>query len=73
MADARAVRDHLERTEEYLTGTLLPFWIERAPDPGHGGFLSYFDRHGRPTGETEKTFLMQARLVYIFARAARAG
>lgn len=72
MSNQSKFRRRLERTETYLRDTLLPFWIERAPDPPHG-FLSHFNRHGRPTGATGKTFLMQIRLVYTFAHAARAG
>ena len=67
------ITDVLARTERYLTETLLPFWIERAPDPAYGGFLTYFDRHGRPTGETTKTFLMQIRMLYTLSSAYRAG
>ena len=59
--------------ESYLSGQLLPFWIERSPDPVHGGFLTYFDRDGRPTGETTKTFLMQIRMLFTMASAHRAG
>ena len=73
MSGTEEIRDRLIRTERYLTETLLPFWIERSPDDEHGGFLSYFDRQGRPGGETIKTFLMQARLLFTFARASRAG
>jgi mannobiose 2-epimerase len=51
----------------------LPFWIDRAPDPDLGGFLTYFDGAGRPTGETAKTFLMQVRTLYTMASAHRAG
>ena len=63
----------LDRTESYLVDCLLPFWMENSPDPACGGFLSYFDRDGRPTGETDKTFLMQIRLLYTWASAHRAG
>lgn len=73
MPAQREVADLLQRTEAYLTGALLPFWIERSPDPDHGGFLTYFDRNGRPTGETVKTFLMQIRMLYTMASAHRAG
>jgi hypothetical protein len=27
------ITDILERTETYLKETLLPFWMERSPDP----------------------------------------
>lgn len=67
------VTDLLRRTETYLTEKLLPFWIERSPDPAYGGFLTYFDRHGQPTGETTKTFLMQIRMLYTMSSAHRAG
>jgi mannobiose 2-epimerase len=62
-----------DRTERYLREVLLPFWMTRSPDPAYGGFLSYFDRHGRPTGETAKTFLMQARMLVAMSCAHRAG
>ena len=63
----------LKKTESYLTQTLLPFWIQRAPDPQAGGFLTYFDANGKPTGQTTKTFLMQIRMLYTMASAHRAG
>jgi mannobiose 2-epimerase len=62
--------DHLE---SYLTGALLPFWMDNAPDAGCGGVLSYFDRYGKPTGETDKPFLMQARMLFTMSSVHRAG
>jgi len=73
MPDPNEISDLLRRTETYLTDTLLPFWIERSPDEELGGFLTYFDRTGKPTGETTKTFLMQIRMLYTMASAHRAG
>ena len=67
------VAEILSKTESYLTGELLPFWIERSPDPGFGGFLTHFDQRGKPTGETTKTFLMQIRMLYTLSGAHRAG
>jgi len=67
------IKDLLARTEHYLTEMLLPFWLERSPDPEYGGFLTYFDCHGQPTGETTKTFLMQIRMLYTLSSAHRAG
>ena len=72
MPEGQAVQHWLEKIEAYLTGTLLPFWIERSPDPA-GGFLTWFDRHGNPSGETTKTLLMQVRMLYTMASAHRAG
>jgi len=67
------IAKRLDRTRRYLTQTLLPFWIERSVDREAGGFLTYFDRDGQPTGETTKTFLMQIRMLYTMASAHRAG
>jgi len=63
----------LAHLENYLNSTLLPFWIERSPDPEYGGFLTYFDRSGQPTGESAKTFLMQIRMLYSMSAAHRFG
>jgi mannose 2-epimerase len=73
MPTADAIDLYLRRTESYLTGALLPFWIERSPDFEAGGFLTYFDRDGRPTGKTVKTFLMQIRMLFTMSSAHRAG
>lgn len=71
--DADQILTCRDRVLNYLTTSLLPFWIERSPDPPYGGFLTYFDRSGRTTGETVKTFLMQIRMLYTMASAHRAG
>ncbi|NLF01109.1 MAG: N-acylglucosamine 2-epimerase [Anaerolineales bacterium] len=73
MPGQRELTATLEHLEHYLQDSLLPFWIERSPDPAFGGFLTYFDRYGQPTGETTKTFLMQIRMLYTMASAHRAG
>ncbi len=67
------VTDLLTHARSYLTQSLLPFWMERSPDPSTGGFLVHFDRNGKPTGETTKTFLSQIRMLYTMASAHRAG
>ena len=63
----------IDKTEAYLRTGLLPFWIDRCLDAECGGALTYFDGHGHPTGETDKPFLMQARVLYTMASAHRAG
>jgi mannobiose 2-epimerase len=67
------VREVLERTRSYFVNSLLPFWMDNSPDHQFGGFLSYFDRNGKPTGETTKTFLMQIRMLFTMSHAHRAG
>jgi mannobiose 2-epimerase len=67
------IRDVLDRTRSYFVNSLLPFWMNKSPDPEYGGFLSYFDRDGRPTGETAKPFLMQIRMLFAMSASHRAG
>lgn len=73
MPGLHEIDDLILRTETYLTSALLPFWLDRAADRMHGGVLTYFGRHGCATGETEKPFLMQARMLYTMSSAHRAG
>ncbi len=73
MPDEAELGAILKRAHSYLTEVLLPFWIEKSPDPEFGGFLTHFDHVGKPTGETTKTFLMQIRMLYTMASAHRAG
>ncbi len=73
MPTAAEVTGILRKTQTYLNEVLLPFWIENAPDPQFGGYLTHFDEAGKPTGETTKTFLMQIRTLYTMASAHRAG
>lgn len=73
MIDRNRIQSILDQTESYLTSTLLPFWLERSVDRQAGGFLTYFDRDGKPTGETVKTFLMQIRMLYTMSSAHRFG
>lgn len=73
MPDKNRIADVLARTRTYLTDVLLPFWTAKSPDPACGGFRTYFDADGNKTGETEKTFLMQIRMLYTMASAHRAG
>jgi mannose/cellobiose epimerase-like protein (N-acyl-D-glucosamine 2-epimerase family) len=61
------IRDVLDRTRSYFVNSLLPFWMNKSPDPECGGFLSYFGRDGRPTGETTKPFLMQIRMLFAMS------
>jgi mannobiose 2-epimerase len=66
--------DHLSETiEQYLENHLLPFWLERSLDREAGGFLTHFDRDGRPTGETDKSLISQMRLIFSFSHAYRHG
>ena len=73
MPSKTEITDILNRTEQYLSGHLLPFWLDRSLDRQAGGLLTYFDRDGKATPETDKPFIMQIRMLYTFAAAHRAG
>jgi len=57
----------------HLTTELLPFWTARTADEINGGFITHFDQYGADTGEDEKSLIAQARSIYTYASAHRAG
>lgn len=61
-----------QEMQHHLFNELLPFWSTHGVDPEFGGFLTYLDRNGNPTGETVKTMLCQARMIYTYSSAHRA-
>jgi len=63
----------LAEVKKHLHDELLPYWRERGDDPEFGGFLTFFDHHGKPTGETEKNLLANCRMIYTFASINRSG
>ncbi|MGH7143558.1 MAG: AGE family epimerase/isomerase [Planctomycetota bacterium] len=63
----------LKEVQTHFHKELLPFWTERGPDREFGGFLTYFDKDGKATGETDKSFLSQARCIFTYAQLHRAG
>ncbi len=60
------------RVRSYLEGKLLPFWLARVAAPA-GGFTTYFDRDGNPTGKTARTLIQQTRSIFMLSHATRAG
>lgn len=57
--------------EVFSRVSILGFWYPRAVDPD-GGYRVGWDARGRP-GPDVRGVVSQARLVYVFARAARDG
>jgi mannobiose 2-epimerase len=62
-----------DKTESYLSQSLLPFWLERIQDPVNGGFITHFDEFGVDTGEDNKSLISQTRSIYTMASAHKAG
>lgn len=67
------IQGMIDLLDPYLQTKLLPFWYDNSIDRDYGGYLSYFDRDGKPTGKTHKTLICQLRMIYTFSSAHRAG
>ncbi len=63
----------LKEVQHHLHEELLPFWLTHGVDEECGGYLTYLDKDGTPTGETVKTLLCQARMIFTYSSAHRAG
>lgn len=59
--------------EQTLNENILGFWYPRAIDQVNGGYKMNFGPTGEDLGAGPKTLVTQARTVWFFARAARAG
>lgn len=64
---------YLPRLEKNLQGNILPFWLGKSIDRTSGGYTINFGPKGEPKGPGVKMIVSQARTVWLFARAARAG
>ena len=64
---------YLAEVQHHLLKELIPFWMTHGEDKEYGGFLTYLDKDGNATGETLKTLICQARMIYTAASAHRAG
>lgn len=63
----------IREVQHHLFHELVPFWLTHGVDREYGGFLTYFDRNGNPTGETVKTLICQTRMIYSLSAAHRAN
>jgi mannose 2-epimerase len=72
MKSWRTSMELYDRIHAYLAGKLYPFWYARVAAP-EGGFTTYFDRNGKPTGKTDKTIIQQTRSIFMLSHAIRNG
>jgi len=61
----------LKEVQNHLHKELIPFWLTHGVDEKYGGYLTYLDRNGKPTGETLKTLVCQARMIFTSSSAHR--
>ena len=66
-------KQFLEEVQHHLHNELIPFWLTHGTDEEYGGFLTYLDKDGNPTGETLKTLVCQTRMIFTASSAHRAG
>ena len=59
-----AVRDELENN-------LVPFWLEKAIDPEHGGFIGQMSNDGTIDSEAPKGLILNTRILWTFSALYR--
>lgn len=64
---------YIPRFEKTLNENILGFWYPRVLDQQNGGYRIRVGPHGEDLGPGPKALVTQARTVWFFARAARAG
>jgi len=69
----KKLEDYLLKTTNYLNDKLIPFWEEKAVEPKFGGFQTNYDKNGKRTDITEKSFLSQCRSIFTISHAMRQG
>ncbi len=64
---------YTQRIERILTENIAPFWLAKSLDRVNGGYIINFGPASEPGGAAPKALVTQARMVWYFARMARAG
>jgi mannobiose 2-epimerase len=64
---------HIPRMEKNLKDNILSFWLKKSIDRENGGYTINFGPRGEAKGPGVKMIVSQARTVWFFSRAARAG
>ena len=70
---AERCKKYLEEVQHHLHNELLPFWMSHGVDDEYGGYLTYYDRNGNPSGESMKSLVCQARMIFSYSSIHRAG
>ena len=58
-----------ERIEQELTGNILPFWVERTPDPINGGFYGSLSNDLKVDNDSPRSAILYGRILWTFALA----
>src|ERR1700690_1052524 len=57
--------------ERELTGNILPFWVERTPDPVYGGFYGELSNDLKVNNLVPRSAVLYGRILWTFAIAYR--
>jgi cellobiose epimerase len=71
--DGARLRAALPVLRRNLEEAVVRFWYPRVVDRVHGGYRVAFDADGTPSPDGSKMIVTQARMLWLFARLARAG
>lgn len=64
-------QDLKQDIERELTGNILPFWIEHAPDPIQGGFYGALSNDLKVNNDVPRSAVLCSRILWAFASAYR--
>ena len=70
---AASLRATLPSLQKNLDDVVVRFWYPKVIDRTHGGYRVAFDAAGAPLPDGSKMIVTQARMLWLFARLARAG
>src|SRR4051794_8030747 len=73
VSEAQDFNAYVAKLDKNLQENIVKFWVSRCLDTKNGGYLINFDQAGRPSGQTNKMIVTQARMVWLFSRLAREG
>lgn len=71
--DPATISAYIPKLEKNLKQNILAFWRPRSIDKVNGGYMVDFDAAGTPKPGGAKMIVTQARMVWFYARMARAG
>ena len=63
--------DFKQSFERELTGNILPFWVERTPDPVNGGFYGEVSNDLKVNNLVPRSAVLYGRILWTFAVAYR--
>jgi mannobiose 2-epimerase len=59
----------VQRLEQELTGNILPFWVERTPDPVNGGFYGALSNDLKVDNASPRSAVLYGRILWTFSLA----